>query len=145
MGTFRQLGDPVCPPALCQHHEAVYAEIAGLTPAAPIANNYTSFAHAATITQVQIVITERCCVNVNAAMISYATYLPTDFEIEQPVWTIKTQQESRVISSAVALFHHAAWEVLDPGTYVYSLINRSGSARLVIAAWIKAIASDCEA
>lgn len=147
MGSFRQLGDPVCPvcpPCLCQHHGAAYAELAGTTPYTAQATNYTDTPNGGTIISRAITITERCCICVNAATLLWAGVLPTALEIERPLGTIRTQQEDVVTTNAYAIMHHAAWEVLDPGTYTYYLVNRSGATLSICAAWLKIIASDCE-
>jgi len=146
MGIFGQLGDPVTAAAacLCQHHGAAYAEDIGQSLWGNIQVSFNPVADATIIISTPITITERCCVVVNAAMMGLDTYPATDFEIERPQGTIRTTQESRIASSQMELLHHAAWEVLDPGTYTYYLMNRSGALRYIFAAWIKAVASDCE-
>jgi len=80
---------------------------------------------------------------VNAAILSISAALPAHYEIERPLGTIRTTQEDAVITGDMVLLHHAAWEVLPPGTYTYYLVNRSGIMQ-VFAAWLKIIASDCE-
>jgi len=150
MTAFRQLGDLVCPecpppPAcLCQHHGAAYAETTQTNPLYPITPNYLQFANGATITQVPITITETCCVIVNAASVGVSNLLETGIEIERPVGSARTTQRDITTSGEIQLLHHASWEVLAPGTYTYFLVNRHGATREVLAAWIKAIASDCE-
>lgn len=144
MPVFDQLGDPVCPDCLCQHHEEAYAE---RTPVGGPVQLYVSsdfLADDATIVQVEITITETCCIVVNAALLTSESYAVTNFEIERPLGTIRTQQEDSVISTEFELMHHAAWEVLPAGTYTYFLVNRAGTGRTVYASWIKAVASDCE-
>jgi hypothetical protein len=143
MGTFRQLGDPVCPDCLCQHHEKAYAE---WTPPANLHTDdlyYELLDVDATVVEVAITTTETCCVVVNAAAITKNSYAATDFEIERPKGTIRTTQEDQVSSNLLKLIHHAAWEVLPAGTYTYYLVNRSVGTRRIMAAWIKAVASDC--
>lgn len=144
MGVFDQMGDPVCPPALCQHHGAVYAEVTSVSPLGAVNANYNTVADGATIVQAQIITTERCCIVVNAATVIGSAYLASAMEIERPVGTLRTTQEDDVTSADIKLTHHAAWEVLPAGTYTYYLVNRSGAPLYPFAAWIKAIASDCE-
>jgi len=145
MGVFRQLGDPlagaVC---LCQHHQQAYAELETTGP--QLAQNilYDQFVVGATILTVQITTTETCCVIVNAAMVGFIGDLPSEFEIERPLGTIRTQQEDVVPMVDLLLLHHASWEVLPPGTYTYYLVNRAAAVKFLAGAWIKAIASDCE-
>ena len=144
MGAFRQLGDPVCPVCLCEHHGVAYAELEGT--AYPSAQDMISdmINDGATIVQTQITTTETCCVVVNAATVSFVSALPPHIEIERPLGTPRTMQEDAVTLNTCVLLHHASWEVLAPGTYDYFLVNRKGSAIFVFGAWIKAIASDCE-
>lgn len=144
MPVFDQMGDPVCPPALCQHHEAAYVEWTSPAVAEALDVNYQDIANGVTIVSVPITITETCCITVNAAMLGNYNIFPSFLEIERPVGTIRTQQEDMVNSNFLRLTHHAAWEVLAPGAYTYYLVNRAGVAMRVYAAWIKAIASDCE-
>ena len=144
MPVFDQLGDPVCPDCLCEHHEAAYAEFETVQGAFSTPTVEDNFADGATIAQVQITTTETCCIVVNAALVGLYIHDPTDIEIERPVGTIKTTQEDFVAISQLRLFHHAAWEVLPAGTYTYFLVNHSGGNLTVNGAWLKAIASDCE-
>jgi len=147
MGVFRQLGDPLgaAPAAcLCQHHGAAYAEQSPVTSSEPLTLLYDNIADGATIVSQAITITERCCVVVNAASIVRNTVPVTAFEIERPLATIQTDQEDLIETVDGRLFHHAAWEILDPGTYTYYLVNRAGAVTKVYASWIKIIASDCE-
>jgi len=147
MGVFRQLGDPLgaAPAAcLCQHHGVAYAEHGSVANTNWPEAVYDIFADGATIVQQAITITERCCVVVNAATLLTGPAIPTAFEIERPLGTIQTDQEDCTASSSLALCHHAAWEVLNPGTYTYYLVNRGGAAKWIHAAWLKIIASDCE-
>jgi len=145
MGVFRQLGDPlavaVC---LCQHHAEAYVEYQTSLDPLAVQVGGVNFAAGATIVQVPITIIERCCVVVNAATVTPTTSNAAHFEIERPNGTIRTQQRDVVLLDHLYLHHHAAWEVLDPGTYTYELINRSIMAIRIAGAWIKAIASDCE-
>lgn len=141
MGVFRQLGDHVC---LCQHHDAAYEEEAGNVIVNAQTARYWQVGNGAAAIAAQITTTERCCLNVMAAMVIEFHYNHTDFEIERPLGSIRTTQETTIVSGTFALTHHAAWEVLDPGTHTYLLINRSGANRWPWAAWIKAVASDCE-
>jgi len=146
MTVFRQLGDPlagaVC---LCQHHGAAYAEMAEATLYSPDNPLYTEFDNGAVVVSTPITTTERCCIAVTSAILIDNGTLAAHFEIERPLATIRTAQEDDVISGDLNLIHHGAWEALDPGTYTYYIVNRSGVAKRVYAAWIKAIASDCEA
>jgi hypothetical protein len=146
MTVFHQCGDPVAGAGvcLCQHHGAAYAELSSQEPLFAYTPNFTQIADGATVVQVQITITERCCIVVNAALVAANTATAAHFEIERPVATIRTTQEDAVPSGGITLLHHAAWEVLDPGTYTYYLVNRSGALSFTFAAWIKAVASDCE-
>lgn len=130
-------------PRACQHHGAEYAELLTTTTDVSLSTKYDTIANGGTIVSVAITTTKRCCVIVNAATIELATTAKTAFEIERPSGTIKTTQENRTISNEIALFHHAAREVLDPGTYTYYLINRSMGELYPLAVWIKAVASDC--
>ena len=147
MGVFDQMGDPVCPvcpDCLCQHHGVAYAE-----RQPPAGTEYPTvlaelIADGGTIVQVGITTTERCCIVVNAAVITGATVPVTALEIERPVGTIRTLQEDEVTTTNLRLMHHATWEVLDAGTYTYFLVNRGGFSLAHHAAWIKAVASDCE-
>lgn len=129
--------------ALCQHHGAVYAELNGTTTPATPNMLAELIVDDGVVTQVQIVTTETCCINVNAASMVGPVVDPTAFEIERPSGTIRTTQEDYVTSSSVRMLHHAAWEVLPAGTYTYFLMNRAGYDMNVYGAWIKAIASDC--
>lgn len=144
MGVFKQLGDPVCPACLCQHHEQAYAEFETVLNPGPRDVVYEIFQDGATIVQVQITTTKRCCIVVNTATGGLVGQPATDYEIERPKGTIRTQQEEVIAINGLVLHHHAAWEVLPAGTYTYYLVNRAGYPRYVLAAWIKAIASDCE-
>lgn len=144
MGVFRQLGDPVAAAAgLCQHHEAAYAEFLATATATALNVDRDTIANGATIVQVQITTTETCCVVVNAATYALGNVTPANLEIERPLGTIRTQQEDSIITGDAILIHHAAWEVLTAGTYTYYLVNRAGASVGIIAAWIKAVASDC--
>ena len=144
MGIFDQMGDPVCPDCLCQHHGAAYAEFAGVTT--PNAQNpvYDLIANGAAIVQVQIVTTERCCIVVNAATLVGSYQDHTRITIERPLGTDRISQLDTVITGDLKLTHYAAWEVLPPGVYTYFLANNIGAADWFFAAWIKAVASDCE-
>jgi len=146
MTIFHQLGDPVAGAGvcLCQHHGAAYAETPGGTIPQSVDCIYENVINDAVIVQIPITITERCCVVVNAAIATTNMYTQASFEIERPLGTIRTQQEDSVLSNHLLLTHHASWEVLDPGTYTYFLVNRHGGTTMIFAAWIKAIASDCE-
>jgi len=145
VGVFRQLGDPVgVGVGVCQHHGEAYEEIGGTEELAGQIISYLLTADGAAIVQVQITITETCCVVVNAAMFQQNIYPTTDYEIERPLGSIRTQQEDYIDTSSVRLFHYASWEVLPAGIYTYYLVNRSGVQRGIYAAWIKIIASDCE-
>lgn len=128
---------------LCQHHGVAYAEWAG-ADASPATPFQTLIADGVTVVQAQITITETCCVIVNTALILNSTYPATDFEIERPLATIKTQQEDEIPTNVINLLHHASWEVLPAGIYDYFLVNRAGLGRYIYAAWMKIIASDCE-
>jgi hypothetical protein len=144
MGVFRQLGDPVCPACLCEHHGAAYEEFQTTeNPTSPFVR-HESIANATAIVQVQIITTETCCVVTNAACLTGFGWGPGDLNIEQPLGTDRTSQINSVNIADLKLMHHASWEVLPAGTYIYSLVNRSGGPTDVYAAWIKAIASDCE-
>ena len=145
MGTFRQLGDPVCPPCLCQHHGAEYAERIPLTLHTPLTPNQDLLGAASTIVSDAITITEQCCVVVNAAVIVDAATAVTRFEIERPIGTVRTLQEDSVLTNELALLHLATWEVLPAGIHTYFLQLTAGPAKRVYAAWLKVIASDCEA
>ena len=144
MGIFSQLGDPVCPPCLCQHHGAAYWITNPDAAWMQIGAEYDTYANGADILHQDITITERCCIIVNAATLGHDPLYHPDIEIERPIGTIQTKQGDTVTTDALVLTHHAAWEVLDPGSYRYYLINRSGAAIDIFAAWIKIIASDCE-
>lgn len=141
MGIMRQCGDHVC---LCEHHGAAYVEVVGTADLAAQTPKYFTVADAAVLEQVQITTTETCCIVVNAAVAHDIGISDTDLEIERPFGTIRTTQESMLTSGSMKLLHHAAWEVLPPGTYTYYLVNRSGAAKWPWAVWMKAIASDCE-
>ncbi len=146
MTIMHQLGDPVAGAAecLCQHHGAAYAEFEGSTNYVGQTPKYTTVADGAAVVSTPITITERCCVCVTAAIMIVQLFNPNEWEIERPMGSIRTTQEDYAAGGQVWLFHHGAWEVLDPGTYTYYLVNRSGASRDPFAAWIKAIASDCE-
>lgn len=145
MSVFRQLGDPVgegvC---LCQHHGVAYAEFETTYEAFFPETRREYFLNNATILSAQITTTERCCINVTAATVIKSIYPVTSLEIERPLGTIRTTQEDQAVCVDINLLHHAAWEVLDPGTYSYFLVNRSGITIAIYAAWLKIIASDCE-
>lgn len=131
-------------PCQCQHHGDQYAEFTSSVNTIAQDVNYDVINVGATIVSVSITTTKRCCIVVNSAMISGSVYARTDFEIERPSGTIKTTQEDDVIINDLKLMHHATWEVLDPGTYTYYLVNRGSNTRAVMGAWVKAVASDCE-
>lgn len=143
MPVFDQLGDPVCPDCLCEHHEAAYAEFETLENPGSTNVRHSVIADGGTIVQVQITTTETCCVVVNAAIISHYTAIPTNFTIERPLATDRTSQSDSIETLDLKLMHHAAWEVLPAGVYTYFLVNRGGATKNVYAAWIKAVASDC--
>lgn len=133
-----------CVEGACQHHGAQYTEY---NPPADVASrnvHYGAIANGATIVSAVITITKRCCVVVNAAAVISISDPITYLEIERPQGTIKTTQEDSAPSNTVHLTHHAAWEVLDPGTYTYYLMNRGGTSIYVYTAWMKVVASDCE-
>lgn len=132
-----------CPVASCQHHAAAYAESEPPAQTIPITVHYETINDANTIVQVQITITETCCIAVNAAVAVHSGTALAAFEIERPLAAIRTQQEDRMDSNDLAVFHYASWEVLPAGVYTYFVVNRSGAARTIFGAWIKAIASDC--
>ena len=145
MTVFSQCGDPLAGGAcLCQHHGAAYAE--HVSVGAPVYRQpqVDDILDNNVIVQQAITITERCCITVNAATSTSTSVPVTGLEIERPGGTIRTTQEDFVLSNNMHLHHHAAWEVLDPGTYTYYLVNRSGATISVYAAWIKIIACDCE-
>jgi len=144
MTVFDQMGDPVCPPCLCQHHEAVYAE-----HAPPGGTNYPATLSelvdpGTVIIQVDITTTERCCIVVNAATMAHSAVPPDLFEIERPLGTPRTTQADEITSTDIRLMHHAAWEVLPAGTHTYFLVYHGPFAITVYGTWIKAVASDCE-
>jgi len=142
---FHQCGDPVdVAECLCQHHEATYAELNVIDPVTSPSSARIEVNDNAIILQQGITISERCCIVVNAATILYNLPDPTILELERPVGTIRTTQEDTARSSSLYLHHHAAWEALNPGTYTYYLVNRSGAMIHVYAAWLKIVASDCE-
>lgn len=143
MGIFDQMGDPVCPPCVCQHHGIAYVELSGQTPAG-VTGNYDYADPNTAILTAQIITTKACCITVNAAILTQNSNPATDFEIERPLGTIRTSQEDDVITSGFNLTHHAAWEVLPAGTYTYYHVNRTAAAKTIFAAWMKIIASDCE-
>jgi len=142
MGIFDQMGDPVCPPCICEHHEEAYVDRGGQTPIAATPE-YDVIDLGVTILQQAITTTETCCIVVNAAILTAATTGPPFFEIERPQGSIRTTQEDEAISGDLKILHHAAWETLPPGTYTYFLMNRIGAVP-IHAAWLKVIASDCE-
>ena len=144
MTVMHQCGDPVCPDCLCQHHEAAYAETTPTTGPTSTWVKYTFTPSNDVIIQAQIIITERCCVAVNSAVLTVAEVPHINIDIERPIGTIRTTQADSVLSEALHLHHHAAWEVLDPGTYIYYVMNRDHNDIEVYAAWLKIIASDCE-
>jgi len=145
MTVFRQLGDPlagaVC---LCQHHGAAYAEKTDMTQSNTRSVKNTPTGNGVTLVSAPITITEKCCVVVNAATIVGSADLPTELEIERPKGTIRTTQEDEILTNDLKLLHHAAWEVLDPGSYTYYLVVRTGNVVAVYGAWMKIVASDCE-
>lgn len=145
MGIMRQLGDPLAGGAcLCQHHGAAYAKYEPPTGSHGHATCYYSVQNNTAITQATITITDRCCIAVSAATLIVVAINEAQIEIERPQGTIRTTQTDAVISKDVKLMHHAAWETLDPGTYTYYLMNRTGATIYPFATWIKIIASDCE-
>lgn len=145
MGVFRQLGDPLAAAeCLCQHHTQAYAEWTTTLNQIQRLVAAEEFVDGDVIVSVPITITERCCIAVNAALASDMVSDPANWEIERPLGTIRTTQEDVVPLWAVYLFHHAAWEVLDPGTYTYYLVQRVAGPLRVCGAWLKVIASDCE-
>lgn len=143
MPAFDQLGDPVCPDCLCEHHEAAYAERVAQTTGALRTPNYDLIDANAQVASVDITTTETCCIVVNAAIITDDTVPATSFEIERPLGTIITEQEDEVPSNEFTLLHHAGWEVLPAGTYTFYLMNRAVGVRVIFGTWIKAVASDC--
>ena len=145
MAIFRQLGDPVAAAeCLCQHHGAAYAEHVATVHGWDPLGKQDEFANGAVIVSQAITITERCCVVVNAAVVSDLLLFQTQIDIERPHGTDRTTQEDTIDSDQIRLHHIAAWEVLDPGTYTYEVVNRAGATKKAAAAWIKIIASDCE-
>ena len=144
MGIMHQLGDPVCPDCLCQHHGAEYGGDTGFTTSTGITPKHNTINNGAAIASAFIALTETCCVVVNAAIAVPAGTYGSDLEIEQPVGTVVTTQEDEQISGGLTLIHIAAWEILTPGNYTYRVINRKGIAIHEYAAWIKVVASDCE-
>ena len=129
---------------LCEHHGAAYNFANPDVKWMQVGAEYDSYANGATIIHDAITITERCCITVNAAILGHDPLYHPDFEIERPPGTIQTKHEASIVTDAAVLTHHAAWEVLDPGTHDYYLINRSGATIDIFAAWLKIIASDCE-
>jgi len=144
MGTFRQLGDPVCPACLCQHSGAAYAEIAATVTPYNIPVIYDQLAAGTVIISRTIVTTERCCIVANAAVALFGSSDPTQLRLERPTTVDRTTQRDKVDSNTLRLVHLAAWEVLDPGTYEYSVRKVVGSAINHLASWLKVVASDCE-
>jgi hypothetical protein len=144
MGVFRQLGDPVCPPCLCQHHGAEYGNLEPLVAAAAHTPNAAAYGPGAIILSVPITTTERCCIVVNAAMIVDCATLISRFDITRPPGTQIGTQEDDILTNELNLTHHAAWETLDAGTYTYNLQRIGAGTFDVYAAWLKVIASDCE-
>lgn len=126
-----------------EHHGAEYAELISTVTTTPLSIKYNTVSNGAEIKNVAITTTERCCIVVNSAIVGLSSSAAAAFEIERPAGTIKTQQEARVVSGDIALFHHVAWETLAPGTYTYTLRNRSGGDVYPLATWLKAVASDC--
>lgn len=146
MTVFGQLGDPIAGAAacLCEHHGVAYAKLEPSEDYSDYYVYYNNLVDGAVITQAQITTTEKCCIVVNAATLVSTSLAATALEIERPVGTIRTMQEDAVASYDMKVLHHAAWEVLDPGTYTYYLVNRKGASEPFFGAWIKIIASDCE-
>ena len=145
MTSFSQLGDPICPACLCEHHGATYAETPDWEHSIYTKDIlYYPFANGATIISHTITITARCCVVVNVALLGDTAVLPIGFEIERPLASIRTTQRDHLDLVGVYMNHHAAWEVLPPGAHTYFVVNRSGATRNVAGAWIKIIASGCE-
>lgn len=133
-----------CVDGVCQHHGAAYAEWTPPAVTSGYSMEYEAFSPDTQIVSVQIVTSKRCCIVVNAASIASQAVSVADIEIERPTGTIKTTQADGVITGTSHLMHHAAWEVLAAGTYTYYLMQRSGFQMNILAAWIKAVASDCE-
>jgi len=144
MGTFRQLGDPVCPPCLCEHHGVAYGEEELSVHEVSTWLYYDTYSAGTPIITVPITITERCCVIVNAAAMTESSGVTDVVEIERPIGTKRVNQEEVIRSQFVDLIHKAYWEVLDPGTYTYYLVSRGGGGWYIHGAWLKIIASDCE-
>ncbi len=144
MGVFRQLGDPVCSPCLCQHHGAAYAHRAGAPLSIEPFLEYEDIADGDIIISSSITITERCCIVVNAALVTSGDDYNPIIELERPHGVTKTNHRSRVVNNDGLLSHTVAWETLDPGTYEYHLVNRTGHTEPVWMVVIKTIASDCE-
>lgn len=144
MGVFDQMGDPVCPPCVCQHHGVAYEEQvpAGATESQTL--RFDMIGSGATIVQAQIITTERCCIAVNVGAIVGNWISANNIEIERPVGTVKTSQRDQILTGALLLTHHAAWEELPAGTYTYHVVNTAGNAEWFYGTWIKIIASDCE-
>lgn len=144
MGVFSQFGDCVCPPCLCEHHGAAYAARATDDDMKSMTVASAPFVDGATIVSQTILITEQCCIVVMAASLVDYPIHPNVIEIERPIGTIRTTEEHYVDTNDLMLHNHAVWEVLNPGTYTYFLVNRMGATLDVYSAWLKIIASDCE-
>jgi hypothetical protein len=144
MGVFDQMGDPVCPPCLCQHHEDAYATLNPDVFDGNIYMTWMQIANGGTVISQSITTTKTCCIIVMTANLVDYPIWPSNFEIERPLATIKTTEEHYAMSGNLVLHHHAAWEVLDPGTYTYYLVNRSGGILNIYSTWMKLAASDCE-
>ena len=128
----------------CQHHDAAIVDFVSTVDIAQEFIYRTSFADDATIVQVEITTTKRCCIVVNATIVSISPVALWMYEIERPLNTVVTAQESFASMGTPQLVHYAAWEALDAGTYTYYLVNRGGAAKDISGAWISAIASDCD-
>lgn len=130
------------PPCACSYHQHSYNEDTGTTLTAHDFNR-TTLDDGAIILSQTINLTETCCVLAVGTITALSLRNVTDFELEQPVGTIVVDEEEKVTSQEMSLFQYSAWQVLPAGLYTYSLVNRGGTTRILFAAQLKIIASEC--
>lgn len=135
------------PPGICecQYHAHAYNEVSGTASPSIRDIRLTHFSVGATILSQTITITEDCCIRAVGTILAWSAYSAANFELEHPLGTIVTEQESETTSDDISMFHYSAWEVLPAGTYTYYLVNRAASARDVYAAQLKIEAVSCTA
>jgi len=123
-----------------EYHASAYNEFIGTIAATSIGRYYYDANDGATIVSQSITTTKRCIIVAVGTIVSRSAYAVGDFELEQPLGTIVTDQEHETPIDVGSLFHYSSWEDLPAGTYTYYLVNRSGAVRRYDAAHLKIVA-----